>query len=464
MRPPTTTQGERSLDLGTSADSERERAEAQHGREHRHQDRAQPQAARFDDGVVRSHALFPAQQVDVVDQHDGVVHHDADQHHHPHDALHVDRRRGRQHDRNDPDHGHRHGEHDDERVEVTLELARHDHVDQGQREQHGDQEVGLRLLLLLVLTAERNRESVREIHSREVGADLLDRLTQRHTLLERRVYETHADAVAALDGGRSTSAHREHEGRNRERLAGRRAHGDFVQVLNGEPVLGTQPHDDRVFVAALPVLPSPTASDRRLDGATDRLHRQAEAGDLLTVELEFCSGRPSRRESRTPVTPAIRSTRPWISRAVRSATSISYPRSWISTASLPVPEENRRLSIQRPDWASTRISAPGTADASCLRRSSARAIPSTERSPIGLSRTATRSTGAEISEYRTTWFCARTVPLMRSVSGRLPRRARTTSTAGVIPAGREPPGPAAPAADPQAVNVAAGTRAGRPFK
>src|SRR5690606_13786261 len=126
-----------------------------------HQDGPEAQPPGLHDRRKDIHPVLATQQVDVVDQHDGVVHHDPNEHHEPHDALHVQGRPGQQQCRHHTDYGHGHREHHDERIEKSLELPRHHHVDEHDGHDDGDNEVALRLLLLEVLPGKRDRKAIR---------------------------------------------------------------------------------------------------------------------------------------------------------------------------------------------------------------------------------------------------------------------------------------------------------------
>ena len=96
--------------------------------------------------------------------------------------------------------------------------------------------------------------------------------------------------VDALDRRRAALAQRRDQARYGDRAAFRRLDGDVRQVERGEPVLGAQPHRDRVLVPAHAEAARAAAADARLHGLGHLLHRQPQAGDLLAVEDDVLLG------------------------------------------------------------------------------------------------------------------------------------------------------------------------------
>jgi len=252
----------------------------------RHEDGPEPQPGRFDRGLPDGEAFLAALDVQVVHQHDRVVHHDPDQHHEAHDALHVERGAREHERRHHTDQGERYAEHHDQGIEEAFELARHHHVDEGEGHHDGDDEIAPRLLLLLVRSAEHDRESVRKLQACELCPDAVHRVPQGHPTLEVGRDVGDALAVHVADLGRPTAALPLHEGGDRHHLAGRRAHGDGIQVLHGEAVLGAKAHGHGVLFPALPEVPGPAAAHVRLDGASHLLHRETELVDTVAVEAD----------------------------------------------------------------------------------------------------------------------------------------------------------------------------------
>ena len=154
--------GEGGLDLAAGPAAEGQGEHSQHRGAGGHQDRAQAQAAGLHHRLADAQALLPAHQVDVIHQHNGIIDHDADQHHHPHQTLHVQRGAGEQEGRHHPDEGQGHRHHHDQRIEEALELGGHHHVDQHHRHQDREGEVAPGLLLLLVLAAEHQGKALRQ--------------------------------------------------------------------------------------------------------------------------------------------------------------------------------------------------------------------------------------------------------------------------------------------------------------
>ncbi len=129
------------------------------------------------------------------------------------------------------------------------------------------------------------------------------------------------------------------------------------------------------------------------------------------------SGWPSRRLTRTSVTPGNRSMRRRMSAAMRSARVRSQPRSSISTA-LPPPELKTRFSIHRPCCASTLISAPGICP-STVRRT---------RSAISVLPMLRRSRGSSLSSTAALSPRTSVDAIFTSPSGKMPRTLRSSSS------------------------------------
>src|SRR5690606_2237211 len=263
--------------------------QAEPGRARRHEYRPEPEPPGFDDGRPHVHALLTAQQVDIVDENDRIVDDDADQHDETHEALEVERRPRQQHGGHHADDRERHADHDDQRVDEALELRRHDHIDQRERRQDREQEVALRALLLLVLSAERQREALRHRESVEGLPDARYGVAEGDAVLEVRVDVVHALAVHAVDAERRSPAALGDERRQRQD-AFVRAHGDVADVEHAPAVLGTQTHGDRNLLAGDAEHAGAAAADARLDRRGDVLHAHAELGDARAVEYDVLLG------------------------------------------------------------------------------------------------------------------------------------------------------------------------------
>ena len=98
----------------------------------------------------------------MIDQHDAVVDHDADQNDQADLGHHVERRAGQQQEQHDAHSRERQREHDRERVQQRLEQRGHHEIDHEQRQQHAEREF-LRVLVLLL-----GEEAVAPLVSRRV--------------------------------------------------------------------------------------------------------------------------------------------------------------------------------------------------------------------------------------------------------------------------------------------------------
>jgi hypothetical protein len=105
-----------------NADAERGGEQPEDDRECRHQNRAEPRAARVHDRLVARHSTR-AQDVGVVDLENRVLFHDAEQEQNPERAPQVQRPPGRQdREQRERDRQRQHG-HDDERLHEALDWA-----------------------------------------------------------------------------------------------------------------------------------------------------------------------------------------------------------------------------------------------------------------------------------------------------------------------------------------------------
>ena len=127
---------------------ERHRHHAEERRERRDENGAQSLASALHDGVEELDAAF-AGDVDVVDQHDGVVDHDTDEQDDADVGAHAERGARGEEREGDAASGEGQREHDEEGVDEGLELPRHHHVDEKDAEDdhHLHGALGLRLLL-----------------------------------------------------------------------------------------------------------------------------------------------------------------------------------------------------------------------------------------------------------------------------------------------------------------------------
>src|SRR5690606_28035577 len=225
-----------------------------------------------------------AQQVDVIDDHDRVVHDDADEHHDAHEALQVQRRAREEHRRHDADDRDRHAAHDYQRIDKALELRGHDHVDQRDRHQDSEQKVALGALLLLVLAAEIEAEAFRQRHVGERFADALDGLAERNARLEVRGDIGDAEPVDAIDRRGAAAFFLSDERGDRQNPFGG-AYRDVVDIGQAQAVIGPEPDVDVDFLAVQPIDAGAPAADARLYRRADILHGDTEPGHALAVEL-----------------------------------------------------------------------------------------------------------------------------------------------------------------------------------
>ena len=196
-------------------------------------------------------------------------------------------------------------EHDHQRIEQALELARHDHVDHDQRQQQADPQLPEGLLLFL-----------------EVPAHLEDHALRQRDLCQRRLNLGHGAGhvasrdlagdgyhpflVEALDRHGSAAFLQTDQVLERQHPA--RAVGDALiqQPVQVGAVVAAETNAHVVFVAALPIERRPDAAQARLQAAGDGLHRYAEARRPLPVHVNAhfgLSGLPADADAVNPVNP-----------------------------------------------------------------------------------------------------------------------------------------------------------------
>ena len=121
--------------------SQRQRDHAKDGRQGGHDDRPEPVPGREQQRLGAPHA-GAAKPVDVIDEHDAVVHHHADQQDAANEAHLVHACAGEVMSPHRTDRRQRDGEYDGERHQHALEQERDEHVDEHDRERHRDKAAG----------------------------------------------------------------------------------------------------------------------------------------------------------------------------------------------------------------------------------------------------------------------------------------------------------------------------------
>ena len=234
--------------------------------------------------------MLPPQLVRVIDQHDGVVHHDADQYDHPEEALHVERR-ARDHQHGDhADRRERNREQDDERVAQRLELRRHHHVDQHQRQNGGERQFAERLLLVLPFASEPDLVAVRDGDAGHLHAQVPDDAAQI-PVRDRAGNVQDALLVHPADLHRAFLAVQPDHVVGVDQLAARRPQRDAPHLRQFQPVFLPQPDDDVVLVALFPIERGAAAADRSFQGVGHLLNGHAHARGLEAVDANHHLGR-----------------------------------------------------------------------------------------------------------------------------------------------------------------------------
>ncbi len=123
------------------------------------------------------------QQVDIIHQHNTVLHHDTYQQHQSQCTDHIQRAVRYPQSHNHTGQGKRHGEHNDCRHSQTLKLRSHRDINQQNNQRSQQNHVAERILLRLVRTAYMRGVTYRQIKLRNnLRLNLLSQLTQRNLI------------------------------------------------------------------------------------------------------------------------------------------------------------------------------------------------------------------------------------------------------------------------------------------
>ena len=275
--------------LGALPPAEGHRHHAEDGRHGRHQHGAQAALASRHHGVLHRPTALAAEG-DVVDQHDAVLDHDADQHDGAEEAHHVQCRPRQEEGHQHAAHRKGHGEHDDEGVRQRLELRRHDDEDEHNDEQGQDAEVGEGVLLILVRARDLDLHIARRLHAIDQLFPFGHDPAQRRARLRHSGDGHDAFAILALDGGRGEALHHGAHVAHPHGAALVVVDADVFNVLKAGAILRCVAHDDVRLRALLPILRGGVAIDavaqvRAGGGEVEALH-----GELLAVEVHLILG------------------------------------------------------------------------------------------------------------------------------------------------------------------------------
>ena len=170
---------------------------AEDGGEGGHHNRTKARLATVYYGLAHGHAAF-AVEGDVVDKHDTVLYYDTDKHDGANHRHHVERVAG---EPKDDEHAGECEEkrcHDNAGVGVAFELCGHDYVDEN-NDEHGEHEqVGERILLVLIATGYLNCDALGNIHLFDGGVRFRYHVAHRYALYNGR-HGDDAFAVFSLD-------------------------------------------------------------------------------------------------------------------------------------------------------------------------------------------------------------------------------------------------------------------------
>ena len=151
----------------------------------RHENRPQPRAARFGDGVAERQATG-AQDVGVVHLQDRVLLDDAEQQQHAERAPQVQRAPGRPQREERERHGNRQRQHDDDGLEEALELRGEHHVHEDHREADRHDQIGGRLVENPRLSLQPVRHRARQLQPGEHPAHVVGGFVERVALRRHR--------------------------------------------------------------------------------------------------------------------------------------------------------------------------------------------------------------------------------------------------------------------------------------
>src|SRR5690606_832264 len=217
------------------------------------------------------------QQVDIVHQYNGIVHHHTYQHNQTHQTLHVDGGIGQYQRWHNPNQCQRNGKHNNQGVQEALELGRHYHVNKHQRHNDGHTEVALRLDLFFVFTAHDNSEITGYGDMLNRGTYAFNCITQRYASFQVGIDINHPLPVNAFYGGRSADKVRYYQRRDRNNFTSSGGpYRNIFDILNIESIFRTQAHNDINLVTTFPEYRGVGTANTTLDRGTDLIDAYAQ--------------------------------------------------------------------------------------------------------------------------------------------------------------------------------------------
>src|SRR5690606_38526224 len=156
----------------------------QHSGGRGHEDRRQTQFTRLNNSLTHIQAFLATQYIHEVDQENCILGKEPHEHHDAHHALHVHAGDGQEQGGHHATECEWHREQHHQRIQETLELSSHHHVDQ--YDGHGDchDEILLRFQLLFVLTTHDDSEAIRKRDASQLFLNHSHCIAKRHTALQ----------------------------------------------------------------------------------------------------------------------------------------------------------------------------------------------------------------------------------------------------------------------------------------